>query len=174
MENSSKKGLRRSAWRAGGGDARPPSAAGHAGVVFTPGHIREIILSDHQALRERLAEIDSVAELVEAGGIHLDSVLRGLGLAFSKRFLRHLRLEESYLLPLLARAGAHGARAADHIRIEHRQQTADLLRLMDDLRDRRRRSREIGTEMRELVDRLRADIEDEERGLLSSPIFRGH
>jgi hypothetical protein len=66
-----------------------------------PSQVRRTILDDHRWLRALLADTDEIARRVLEGDHALAGRLRERAVAMSARFLGHLRLEETDLVPAL-------------------------------------------------------------------------
>ena len=137
-----------------------------------PSEIRTLILEDHVWLRGEFAKVDGLARRVLEGEEGLEEELRRRGEEIRGRFLRHLALEDAYLVPALREADSWGEERARRVEVEHAEQRADMDRLLEDLRDRQRPADEIAKELRELVTALLTDMEQEEASCLDPRVLR--
>lgn len=134
--------------------------------------VRKRILEDHQVIRRLLTEVDALARRALAGEDGLEAELREAGERLRERFLAHLALEDAHLVPALRVSDAWGDERAARVEREHREQRAEMERLLGHLRDVRRGARELAQELSDLVNGLVADMEREERAVLDPEVLR--
>ena len=137
-----------------------------------PSQVRRMILGDHVWLRELLADIDELARRVADGDHDLVPRLRERVLEISDRFLRHLDLEEEFLVPALRDADAWGDERAALLLREHEAQRERFGELLKSLREAGSPVRSLALEIRLLVRDLLFDMEHEEHALLSPRVLR--
>ena len=139
-------------------------------MELSASQVRSLILDEHTVLRDILDEIEeALGELtrrVPGSLVRLRASLR----TFQDAFQRHLRHEETVLRPVLANVDAWGPARVESMDEEHRAQRAALaeltrVRLEEDF-DRTIQSIEA------FVQRLRADMDGEERHALSEEVLR--
>ncbi len=137
-----------------------------------PSAVRKRILEDHVVIRGHLSAVDGLARRALAGEEGLEAELRRAGETLRERFLEHLTLEDTHLVPALRDADAWGDERAARVEKEHAEQRAQMEELLADLRDSRRGVVEIAQELLDLVNALVADMEHEERAVLDPEILR--
>jgi hypothetical protein len=141
-------------------------------MTALPSEVRKTILDDHRWLREFLADVGELARRVSEGDRSLAGRLRERAEALRERFLGHLDLEEQHLAPALRDTPGWGRERAEALRREHAAQRQRFETLVADLRDARRSPRDIAVEVGLLVRALLADMEHEEKTLLSPAVLR--
>jgi hemerythrin-like domain-containing protein len=139
-------------------------------MELSASQVRNLILDEHTVLRDILDEIEeALGELTRRVPGSLGRLRASLR-TFHDAFGRHLRHEETLLRPLLADVDAWGPARVESMDEEHREQRAALAELtrvrLDDDFDRTIQSIEA------FVQRLRADMDGEERHALSEEVLR--
>lgn len=137
-----------------------------------PSQVRRTILDDHRWLRALLADTDEIARRVLEGDHALAGRLRERAVAMRERFLGHLRLEESHLVPALRDADDWGEERAALLQAEHAEQRERFAALLDALQQPRAHPGALAADVRALVRDLVADMEKEERTLLADTVLR--
>ncbi len=137
-----------------------------------PSQVRKMILGDHVWLREFLTDLDELARRVAGGDHELLGRLCERVLEMRERFLRHLDLEEEFLVPALRDADAWGDERAALLLREHAGQRERFGELLKSLRETRPPARAVALEIRLLVRDLLLDMEHEEHALLSPHVLR--
>ena len=139
-------------------------------MELSASQVRSLILDKHTVLRDILDEIEeALGELTRRVPGSLGRLRASLR-TFQDAFQRHLRHEETVLRPVLANVDAWGPARVESMDEEHRAQRAALaeltrVRLEEDF-DRTIQSIEA------FVQRLRADMDGEERHALSEEVLR--
>ena|SRR6516164_2344570 len=139
-------------------------------MELSASQVRSLILDEHTVLRDILDEIEeALGELTRRVPGSLGRLRASLR-TFQDAFQRHLRHEETVLRPVLANVDAWGPARVESMDEEHRAQRAALaeltrVRLEEDF-DRTVQSIEA------FVQRLRADMDGEERHALSEEVLR--
>jgi hemerythrin-like domain-containing protein len=133
-----------------------------------PSEVRRRILEDHGRLRSMLDALVPLAQRFERGGQGEGTSLRENALALYETFAAHLRHEESTLEPALRARGAEGARLADRLGHEHREQRALLQYLVSRLEDNPVPTLLVAREVQNFAEYLRHDMNHEEATLLSA------
>ena len=139
-------------------------------MELSASQVRSLILDEHTVLRDILDEIEeALGELTRRVPGSLGRLRASLR-TFQDAFQRHLRHDETVLRPVLANVDAWGPARVESMDEEHRAQRAALaeltrVRLEEDF-DRTIQSIEA------FVQRLRADMDGEERHALSEEVLR--
>ena len=139
-------------------------------MELSASQVRSLILDEHTVLRDIHDEIEeALGELTRRVPGSLGRLRASLR-TFQDAFQRHLRHEETVLRPVLANVDAWGPARVESMDEEHRAQRAALaeltrVRLEEDF-DRTIQSIEA------FVQRLRADMDGEERHALSEEVLR--
>jgi hemerythrin-like domain-containing protein len=119
------------------------------------------ILREHEDLRGRLDEIDSLLARIEAGAPETIVLLRDRGLALYEHLRDHIDWEEHILAPILRAQGEDGARRAAVLEREHEEQR-ELLGFLGGRLAQRRPTELVVRELRSLLDCLREDMARED------------
>jgi len=132
--------------------------------------VRRRVLEDHERLRGELERLEGLAEQIlrEAEA----EMLRAESEQFLERLLRHMRWEESYLLPALLDADAWGRERAARLERDHREQRELFAFILERLRDGARPTAVVARDVCNLVDLLRDDMREEEQDLLDERVLR--
>ena len=120
------------------------------------------ILREHEELRARLDEIDSLLARIEAGLPEAIGALRDRGLALYEHLRDHIDWEEHILAPILRAQGEDGARRAAALEREHEEQRELLAFLGGRLAQGRRPTELVVRELRSLLESLREDMARED------------
>jgi len=139
-------------------------------MELSASQVRSLILDEHTIIRDVLNEIEEtlgeITRRVPGTLGRLRSSLRTL----QDAFLRHLNHEETVLRPLLADVDAWGPARVETMDEEHRAQRAELAQLSRlSLGEDVDRTVQV---LEELIRRLRADMDGEERHALSEEVLR--
>ena len=135
--------------------------------------IRRRILEEHAELRVIAGAVQELAERVCRGEAQSVGALRLRGLELHERLARHLDHEDEVLIPAVRDAPGCGARRAERLRREHREQRALLAYILERLNDLTRPSLVLGRELGNFAELLHDDIRYEEETLLPSLEKRG-
>jgi hemerythrin-like domain-containing protein len=135
------------------------------------GEMRRRILDEHGSLRALLDQIEPLADGFEKSGPMGAASLRDAALGLYESFATHLRNEEATLEPALRARGAEGARLAERLVHEHREQRELLTYLLGRLADNRHPTLLVAREVRNFVEYLRLDMAHEEATLLSVALW---
>jgi len=139
--------------------------------VFFPAAVRDRILEQHDDLRALLQQsLDVTTRAFTAEGPGLDELAR-LTHDLRARFRAHLAFEERTLFPVLERLDVWGPERVAELRDEHARQRAELDTLIEGLATEWDQPR-MALTLRSLTTELLLDMEDEERGCLSSEALR--
>jgi hemerythrin-like domain-containing protein len=136
-----------------------------------PSQVRRMILDDHRWLRELLADAEDTARQVEAGDHALTGRLRERAQAMRERFLAHLDLEETHLVPALREADAWGEERSARLLREHAEQRERFAALLAALRGPCGDAPALARDVRALVADLLTDMEHEEATLLADRVL---
>jgi len=142
-----------------------------------PSEVRRTILDDHAALRARFADLrDLLGALRQDRDSSPEDATREqvqeLAAALRQRFLRHLELEESTLVPALRRTDSWGEERARRVLAEHADQRRRLDELIEHLADADCSDAALTIELESLLEDLLTDMEHEERSVLSERLLR--
>lgn len=137
-----------------------------------PSAVRQRILDDHELLRGLLAEVEELVRRTRAGDAEAAEALPGRGRALRARFLDHLALEDAHLVPALRAADAWGEERARRVEVEHAEQRERMQSLLEHMESPERSLDQLAEELAALVADLRADMEGEERAVLSEDLLR--
>jgi len=129
--------------------------------------VRDRILIEHLRLRERLTEIEELAQSFDKGGVAVGDELRGSGAALCEVFAAHLAFEDAQLLPILREIPERGSELAERLRREHREQRELLYYLVGRLEEESRPTSLVAREMRSFCAAIRDDMCHEESTLVA-------
>ena len=135
-----------------------------------PSQVRARILKDHAALRRHLMELEGAIEAMLADSAELPKV-SDLASQLIIELVRHTELEDKILAPALMELDAWGQIRAEQLLLHHQQQRACIVELSD-LYHSDARTLEIARATYGLIADLRADMEHEERDILSADLLR--
>ena len=137
-----------------------------------PSQVRRTILRDHDHLRGALDALEVQARALVRGELApVERALEGLR-GMKQRFLDHLDLEESIMVPALREADAWGPERARQVLDEHREQRAELEALVEELERPGVSPGVVGTRILEWIEALRVDMVHEEKAVLSPDLLR--
>ena len=131
--------------------------------AFEPAEVRARILADHRDIRRRLR---AIADHLAADRI---AVAKTAFTELAQQFSTHLALENEILPPLLRDDFAWGEQRARSLLEHHADQLAELDRLRATLGAADRD--EAGKRLGQFVIELDADMDAEERGVLSPEVL---
>jgi hemerythrin-like domain-containing protein len=131
--------------------------------------VRRIVLDEHNALRRQLRDIGETLEDVanDRPGSGDQLVTQWLGFAFS--FLEHVQHEETLLRPVLEDIDAWAQVRVDRMDEDHLQQRSRVRDLMQTLTAN---PLEATEDLREFLDELAVDMDEEERLNLGEELMR--
>lgn len=135
-----------------------------------PSHVRARILKDHAALRRHLIELEEATEAMLVDGARISKVSE-LATQLIADLVRHTELEDTILAPALMELDAWGQIRAEQLLLHHQHQRAYMVELSD-LFDLEARPLQIARATYTLIADLRADMEHEERDMLSADLLR--
>ncbi|MDH3213251.1 MAG: hemerythrin domain-containing protein [Myxococcales bacterium] len=137
-----------------------------------PSEVRQQVLAEHAALRDKLAELEQIAHPVlegERGGLRS---LRLEGETLLKLLLDHIQWEDVNLEPALRRSDVWGDARAEKLARDHREQRELLEHALRGLQDQSRPAVIIARSLVDLVALVREDMIDEEASLLDERVLR--
>ncbi|MCB9663892.1 MAG: hemerythrin domain-containing protein [Alphaproteobacteria bacterium] len=136
-----------------------------------PSEVRARVLSEHEAIRERLRVIEGHAERVREEPT-LRGPLQHALIALVPVVRAHADFEDVALAPALLEADAFGDVRTDRLAEHHERLRADMERLEAELGDGEASVASLLAWSRWMTLRLREDMADEERHLLRPDILR--
>lgn len=139
---------------------------------MNPSQVRETILEQHAALRERLAELRELAADATSGDAAGADLLREAGLRVLTMLGSHLDFEDLHLLPALREADAWGEERAKLVTREHAEQRELFDYTVARLRDTSRPSRLLARQIETLVEAILEDMNEEEKTMLDENLLR--
>jgi hypothetical protein len=139
---------------------------------MTPGEVRARILADHVDLRRMLAGLEVLARRVLGGEPSLVGPLRLEGELLLQRLQDHMLWEDLHLAPALRQADAWGDERARRLDSEHREQREVLRHCLAAVQDASRPTPVVARSLIDLVQLLRADMDEEEREMLDPAVLR--
>lgn len=137
---------------------------------MNPSHVRNRILDDHDAIRQRLSELEVAIDALLSDQTVMDQVGE-LALNLLLALASHTELEDEILAPALRDADAWGAIRAEQLLAHHHTQRAEL-REVSRLFEQQPDAHDVARVINALVQDLRADMEHEERDLLNIDLLR--
>jgi iron-sulfur cluster repair protein YtfE (RIC family) len=137
---------------------------------MNPSEVREMILADHREIRQLLERVEELT--APESGVERLAELRERGRALHDKFIRHLELEDRYLVPAVRDADGWGEERARQITEEHRQQRELLADVLHQLRDATAVPAALRRSLRSFVEAMRADMIHEEKAVLRDDILR--
>ncbi len=137
-----------------------------------PSEVRQRVLADHAALRDRLSRLQKVAQQVLEGERSLLGTLRLEGEGLLKMLLEHMQWEDVNLDPALRRSDAWGDERAAQLARDHREQRELLEHALRGLQDQTRPAVVLARNLVDLVGLLGDDMADEEAALLDERVLR--
>ena len=135
-----------------------------------PSEVRAKILAEHAVLREHLAGLDAIADRLAAGEEALDAA-REAATALHRELMAHVKDEEAILLPALEEADGFGPARVEELQREHVEQREILGALLREI-GAAPGAAELESRLRELVRRIREDMEHEEKVHLSAAVLK--
>ena len=138
-----------------------------------PSEIRQQVLDDHETIRGILLSLEDLSRRVIGGQQGLAGPLRLEGETLLSRLRHHMHWEDVHLRPaLLEVPGAWGKERAEELDRDHREQRDLLSDALDRVQDPSRPPSLVARNLLDLVELLRADMEQEERDLLDERVLR--
>lgn len=138
-------------------------------MELMPSEVRDVVLSDHAALRARITLIKRA--LREAEGQGNEAPLRSLLPDLFAHLRSHLALEDRLLLPTLRSIDAWGPQREAAMVELHAQQR----RWISDMSERMAGAAtalELVKQTKEIIDELERDMESEEKDALNEQLLR--
>jgi hypothetical protein len=137
-----------------------------------PSEVRRRVLDDHGTLRALLGGLEATARQVLAGESDLLESLRLQAEALLERLDRHMHWEDVHLRPALLESDAWGEARACRLDEDHREQREVLAYALASVADGRRPASVVARGLLDLVELLRADMDEEEQLLVSRRVLR--
>lgn len=120
------------------------------------------LVSQHDALRDIMSHCEQLADELDVGRGDPATLLHEIG-RLREAFATHNTYEERILRPVLLAEDRYGAVRVDRMIEDHVNEHAEM---------RSRLSSPVTSELRDVIETLRAHLEAEERYLLSSQVLR--
>lgn len=120
------------------------------------------LIAQHDALRELMGRCEDLADEVDTGGGDPGALAVLIG-RLRESFEAHNKFEESILRPVLLAEDTHGAIRVDRMVEDHVHEHREV---------RHRLGSPSTSELRDVIETLRAHLDAEERYLLSSKVLR--
>lgn len=120
------------------------------------------LVAQHDALRGMMDRCDKLADELDANGGDPGALLSEIE-RLRTAFTAHNTYEETLLRPVLLAEDTHGAVRVDRMMEDHVNEHAEM---------RSRLASPITSELRDVIETLRAHLEAEERYLLTSRVLR--
>lgn len=137
-----------------------------------PSEVRIRVLHDHEALRERLDELEDLVRDVERGNGERALSLRMHAVELLRALENHMQWEDCYLVPVLRESDAWGPERVKRFDADHREQREVLHHVLHVLADTDRPACLIARGVRDFVFLLRADMDEEENVFLDPRVVR--
>lgn len=132
--------------------------------TLAPSVVRQIILNEHNQLREKLSAIET--SINTKGFPNLATLVQEM-ISF---LLKHMENEEKILLPSLKDIDAWGAVRVDRLNKDHKEQRQEIQNLLDLLK--REKIAQSIPAVQKFVSQLLLDIVQEEQDFLSSDLLK--
>lgn len=136
------------------------------------GEVREKVLRDHDALRQRMEEVERLAEEVVCDDRMHDGKLRLTATELLRALRTHMAWEDRFLAPALLEADAWGPERAARLETDHVQQRDDVERILAGLGDPSQPAAFLASRLLEWLNELHADMLDEESAFLDASVLR--
>jgi len=137
-----------------------------------PSEVLRRVRHDHEGLRARVSEIETLAKNVMSGDEAQIGKLLECGKALTGTLAQHMRWEDLYLAPALEDADAWGPERAALLAEDHREQREVLARLIDSLEDPQEPASVLATNLVQFAHHLMQDMEEEEASFVNSNVLR--
>jgi len=137
-----------------------------------PSEVRARVLRDHQSLRQRVDELEALAEEVIGGGQSPVGRLRQSATELLHALTTHMSWEDRYLVPALRDADAWGPERVARFEAEHAQQRVELQSLLEGLGDQSQPPAFLASRVLEWLNELHADMQEEEEAFLDKKVLR--
>jgi hypothetical protein len=141
-------------------------------MTLTADEARTRILTQHGTIRMLLRAAGTVADLASGGARRVADLLPHYVESVRDALEQHLAFEDGTLLPILDADPPLGPERAERLRSEHRRQRAELALLARDREEIAVRPAAVAQRLRALIDAFLADMEEEERLLLTRNVLR--
>lgn len=135
-----------------------------------PSRVRTQILQDHASLRQQLSELEVAVDEMLTDQSKTPTV-RVLARQILVELTRHTHLEDTILVPVLRTIDAWGSVRSAQLLAHHKAQRAQIQELTE-LYNLPLQAQDIALATRTLAMDLRADMEHEERDILSADLLR--
>ena len=137
-----------------------------------PSEIRDRVLHDHGSLRQRVEEVEHLAEQVIGSGQSPVGRLRQAATELLNALITHMAWEDRYLVPALRDADAWGPERVARFEAEHEQQRHHLQSLLSGLENQRQPAAFLASRVLEWLNELHADMQEEEEAFLDKRVLR--
>jgi iron-sulfur cluster repair protein YtfE (RIC family) len=137
-----------------------------------PSEVRERVLSDHEELRGRLAELEELARASLERGPGAGVGLRTRAEDLLDHLAIHMSWEDRYLVPVLRAADGWGEARSGRLAREHLEQRELLEYALRQLHDADRPEAVVARNLLDLVALLREDMLEEECAFLDERLLR--
>ncbi len=148
-------------------------SATRSDLLADPSEIRARILEDHERLRKGFDRIELLATRLLLKKDPDVEPLRAMGLEMCGAFRRHMTYETDMLRPALLNADSWGEERVAVLEADHDLQLSQVGVVESRLRDRHEDSHLLCMLLLGFLIRLRDDMEDEERMMLSDEGLQG-
>jgi iron-sulfur cluster repair protein YtfE (RIC family) len=139
---------------------------------LAPSEVRERILGEHEALRERLTELTELVTRDHDDEAQALARIRAKLKELYETLAKHIDLEDAILAPALRETDAYGPDRADSLLSHHREQRRDIARALDALVQEQASLEELTREVKRFDAELRGDMEHEEKAVLDPKLLR--
>jgi len=137
-----------------------------------PSEVRHRILRDHEGLRARLTRVESLARALSQDEQRQVGDLREASETLLSILREHMRWEDRYLVPALRESDAWGEERAERFEQEHREQRELLAWVVAELQEQQKPPVILAAHIRDLMETLRADMDEEEEFFLDPDVLR--
>jgi iron-sulfur cluster repair protein YtfE (RIC family) len=141
-------------------------------MALTAEEARGTILAQHDTIRMLLRAAGTVADLAAGGSRRVADLLPHYLDSVRAALDQHLLYEDRTLLPILEADPPLGPERARRLRTEHRQQRAELAALGREREQIADHPATVAQRLRALVDTFLADMDEEERLVLTRNVLR--
>ena len=133
---------------------------------LNPSEVRQRILEQHDALRGHLDALQAALAASTAS-----DVLKQAASQVQEALTRHIADEEALLLPELQDVDGFGAARVAALQKEHMEQRELLGALVDSIKNSESEN-ELHAHVRELISRIRTDMDEEEKTHLTRKVLK--
>lgn len=137
-----------------------------------PSQVRARVLQDHESLRQRMEEIERLAEAVLGGERAPAGKLRQAATELLVVLTDHMGWEDRYLVPALRDADAWGPERVARFEADHEHQREELRRLLAGLEEPRQPAANLASSILQWLNTLHEDMREEEAAFLDKKVLR--